>query len=175
MPVPDWFSWENHDCGVAVADLDGDGAPDVVALMIDNPREQNTGWYRVGHGLAADGTVRNWESWIPVPDWWGWENQGAGIAVADLGGTGTLDLVVFVVDNPPGQNSGYFRIGRDLAADGTVTGGWTPWIAVPDWYGWENQGADIAIADLDGLPTLVVFVVDNPPGQNSGQFRLGRG
>lgn len=175
VPVPDWFSWENHDCGVAVADLDGDGAPDVVALMIDNPREQNTGWYRVGHGLAADGTVRNWESWIPVPDWWGWENQGAGIAVADLGGTGTLDLVVFVVDNPPGQNSGYFRIGRDLAADGTVTGGWTPWIAVPDWYGWENQGADIAIADLDGLPTLVVFVVDNPPGQNSGQFRLGRG
>lgn len=25
VPVPDWFGWENQDCGVAVADVDGDG------------------------------------------------------------------------------------------------------------------------------------------------------
>ncbi|MEE2031886.1 galactose oxidase-like domain-containing protein [Rhodococcus chondri] len=175
VAVPNWYAWENHDCGIAVADIDADGDPDVVVLMVDNPQGQNDGLYRVGHHLAADGTVADWGPWITIPDWWGWENQGAGIAVADLAGDGSLDLIVFVVDNPPSQNSGYFRVGRDLAADGTVTGGWTPWTAIPDWYGWENQGADIAITSLDGQPTLVVLVVDNPPGQNTGQFRLGMG
>ena len=24
VPVPDWFAWENQDCGLAVADVDGD-------------------------------------------------------------------------------------------------------------------------------------------------------
>ena len=175
VAIPDWFAWENHDCGLAVADIDGDGRPDVVVLMVDNPVGQNAGLYRVGRSLAADGTVGSWGPWIEVPDWWGWENQGAGIAVADLDGTGQFDLVVFVVDNPAEQNQGYYRIGRALAADGTVTGGWTPWIAVPDWYGWENQGADIAVAQIGGQTTLVVLTVDNPGGQNTGQFRLGAG
>jgi hypothetical protein len=175
VAVPDWFAWENHDCGLAVTDIDGDGRPDVVVLMVDNPVGQNSGFYRVGRNVVADGAVNTWGPWIEVPDWWGWENQGAGIAVADLDGTGGLDLVVFVVDNPAEQNQGYYRIGRALAADGTVPGGWTPWIAVPDWYGWENQGADIAVAQIGGQTTLVVFTVDNPGGQNTGQFRLGAG
>jgi hypothetical protein len=175
VAVPDWFAWENQDCGLAVADIDGDGRPDVVVLMVDNPVGQNSGLYRVGRSLAADGTIESWGPWIAVPDWWGWENQGAGIAVADLDGTGRQDLVVFVVDNPAEQNQGYYRIGRGVAPDGTVTGGWTPWIAVPDWYGWENQGADIAVAQIGGQTTLVVLTVDNPGGQNTGQFRLGAG
>ncbi|MFI6865971.1 galactose oxidase-like domain-containing protein [Nocardia sp. NPDC050406] len=175
VPVPDWFAAENQDCGVAVGDIDGDGAPDVVVLMVDDPQGQNAGLYRVGLGFATDGSVREWGPWQTVPEWFGWANQGAGIAVADLTGSGQLDLVVFVVDNPPGQNQGYFRVGRDLATDGTVTGGWTPWVPVPDWFGWENQGADICLTRIDGQDVLVVLTVDNPPGANSGQFRLAKG
>ncbi|MFC9892585.1 galactose oxidase-like domain-containing protein [Nocardia sp. NPDC127579] len=175
VPIPEWFAAENQDCGIAVADVTGDGTPDVVVLMVDDPQEQNAGWYRVGAGLAADGTVGQWGPWLAVPEWFGWQNQGAGIALADLSGNGRPDLVVFVVDNPPGQNQGYFRIGRDLAPDGQVTGGWTPWQPVPDWYGWENQGADIALTRIDGQPTLVVLAVDNPQGPNTGQFRLAKG
>ncbi|MBF6174926.1 galactose oxidase-like domain-containing protein [Nocardia blacklockiae] len=175
VPIPDWRSEQDQDCGIAIADLDGDGTPDVVVLRVDDPDGQNAGFYRVGASLQPDGSVKSWGPWLSVPEWWGWENQGAGIALADLSGNGQQDLVVFLVDNPAGQNQGYFRIGRDLAADGAVTGGWTPWQQVPDWYGWENQGADICVTTVDDRPTLVLLTVDDPQGPNSGQFRLGKG
>jgi len=41
-----------------------------------------------------------------VSDWRFWENQGAGIAVVDLDGDGTAELVVLAVDNAVGQNGG---------------------------------------------------------------------
>jgi hypothetical protein len=53
-----------------------------------------------------------------------------------------------MVDAPDGRNQGYYRSGAQQA-DGTVTV-WRPWAAVADWYFWENQGAGIAVADLDG-------------------------
>lgn len=175
MAVPGWFSAQNQDCGIAIADLTGGDGRDVLVFMVDGPPGQNGGYYRVGTGLNTTGGVADWGPWQTVPEWWGWENQGAGIAVADLSGTGRPDLVVFLVDNPEGQNQGYFRVGRDLAADGAVTGGWTAWQQIPDWYGWENQGADICLTRIDGQPVLVVLTVDNPGGQNSGQFRLAKG
>jgi hypothetical protein len=175
VAVPDWFSWENAGAGIAVADVDGDGQPDVVVLMADNPPEQNSGHYRVGHRLAADGTVSGWGPWLAVPDWFSWINVDVGLAVSDIDGDGHLDLVVFLVDAPDGQNGGFYRIGHHLAADGTVTGGWGPWLAVPDWFAWENQGADIAVADIDGsgTPDLVVMMVDAPQGQNGAYYRVG--
>jgi FG-GAP-like repeat len=176
--VPDWFSEANADAGVAVADVDGDGHPDLVVLMVDAPPGQNAGWYRVGHHLAADGAVTaGWGPWLPVPDWTFWENQGADVVVADVDGDGHLDLVVVMVDAPEGGNAGYYRLGRHLAADGTVTGGWGPWIPIPDWHFWENQGAGAVVADLDGdgRLELVVFCVDNPVGNNGGFYTVGWG
>jgi hypothetical protein len=38
-----------------------------------------------------------------VPDWFSWENQGAGIPVVDVDGDGQLELVVLLVDNPSQQ------------------------------------------------------------------------
>ena len=40
----------------------------------------------------------------PIPNWFAVENQGGGIAVADLSGTGQNDLIAFMVDNPDGRN-----------------------------------------------------------------------
>ena len=62
---------------------------------------------------------------ITIPDWFSFENQGAGVALADLSGGGPRDLVVLMVDSPPGQNRGFYRVGKGIAADGTATGGWT--------------------------------------------------
>ena len=60
-----------------------------------------------------------------MPGWFSWENQGAGVAVADLAG-GSRGLVVMQIDNAPavgtasGQNQGFFRIGDGLDDDGMV-------------------------------------------------------
>src|SRR5512132_1016563 len=111
-----------------------------------------------------------------IPDWFSFENQGAGVAVADLDGDGNLDLMVLMVDNPAGQNRGIYRIGKHLDANGNVTGGWTPWIDVPDWFSFDNQGAGIAVGDLSGAGNLdpVVLRADNPAGQNRGIYRIGK-
>jgi hypothetical protein len=36
---------------VAVADLDGNGRPDLVVFHVDSPVGANAGFYRVGRGL----------------------------------------------------------------------------------------------------------------------------
>src|SRR5262249_26218367 len=164
----------------AVADVTGSGRPDLLVLMVDNGPEQNRGVYRMGRDLDTDGVVTGgWTPWAAVPDWFSWENQGAGVAGADRIASGRRDpgLVVLMVANGPEQNRGVYRMGRDLDTDGVVTGGWTPWAAVPDWFSWENQGAGVAVADVtgSGRPDLVVFMVDDGPYANRGLYRIGRG
>ena len=116
------------------------------------------------------------KGYIQIPDWFSVDNQGGGVAVADVAGTGKPDLLVVTVDNPGGQNRGVYRLGRRLDAQGNVTAGWTPWIDIPDWFSWENQGVGAAVVDLDkdGHQDLVVFMIDNPPGQNQGYYRVGK-
>ena len=58
---------------------------------------------------------------LEVPDWFSTENEGGGIAAADLNGDGTQDLVVFMIDNPPA---------RTAAFTGSA-GHWTPTATSP--------------------------------------------
>ncbi|HEX7521554.1 MAG TPA: hypothetical protein VF441_05775, partial [Acidimicrobiia bacterium] len=180
FPIPDWFSWENQGAGVAVADVTGNGRPDLIVMMVDNPPGQNQGVYRIGRDLDQNGEVTSgWGPWQTIPDWFSWENQGAGVALADVTGNGRPDLIVMMVDAPPGENQAKYRVGRDLDQDANVAG-WGPWLpdagTVPDWFSWENQGAGVAVADINGggKPDLVVFGIDNPPGQNQAFFRIAR-
>jgi hypothetical protein len=174
--VPGWFGAEDQGADIALADVSGNGLPDLVVFHVDNPGGENHGYYRIGWSVDAGGDVTGgWSSVEAVPGWFGAEDQGAGIAIADISGSGRPDLVVFHVDNPGGENHGYYRIGWDLDTTGKVTGGWSGIKAVPGWFGAEDQGAGIALTDIsgNGRPDLVVFHLDNPGGENHGYYRIG--
>jgi len=162
---------------LTVAPIRNASSKDLVVMHIDNPSGPNKGYYRVGYDLGSDGRARGgWSEVIEVPGWFGWENQGGSVEVFDTNGNGKLDIVIFHVDNPNTDNHGYYRIGRDLNDKGEVTGGWSNLVEVPGWFGWETQGAGIAMKKLNGAnPMMGIFHIDNPRGDNQGYLRFGSG
>ena len=158
--IPGWKPPDG--AGVAVADLSGDGRPDIVTLA-----ERR---YRVGRSLDANGAVGGgWGPWQQIPGWRFRETADAGIALAGS------DLVVFAIEKGARSNRGHFRIGRALDADGAVTGGWTAWAQIPDWSAKQNSGGDIAVADLDGdgTPELIIVMADDEGGHYRVGWKLG--
>ena len=123
----------------------------LVAAHVDNGATDNVVYHRVGRDLGFEAEVRGgWTAQIDKPGPIGWETQGLGIAVADVNGNGQPDLILMWVDNPAGANAVSYQIGWNLDANGEVTGGWSPVHRLPDEVAAEIQGADLAVADLDG-------------------------
>ncbi|MDT8380328.1 MAG: FG-GAP-like repeat-containing protein [Desulfotignum sp.] len=114
-------SWSDHQSipwqgnhqqggGITATDVNGDGIPDLIVFMIDNPSGPNAGYYRIGY-MDSAGNATEWRDFEEdFYQWFGNENQGAGITVADVDGNGKSDLILFFIDNPVGENQGYYRI-----------------------------------------------------------------
>jgi hypothetical protein len=132
-----------HFVGVALADLNGTGRPDVVVLYTIDEQI----YYRVGWDLEVTGEVTaGWSEPVEVPLSFDEETQAVGITVADLSGGEESDLVIFHI----GKEHGYVNVGYNVDGSGAVAGGWSGPLKTGDYvYGSVARVAGVAVADLD--------------------------
>ncbi|MFC0506523.1 FG-GAP-like repeat-containing protein [Micromonospora costi] len=172
--LPEPIADQIQGADVTLADIDGDGRPELVLAYVTGG--QNRIYYRVGWSLSTAGVVsRGWSPSMEVPGDPG-TVDGVGVAVADLTGDRKPDLLVFTIEDAGGPNRGVYRIGRSLNARGNVVGGWAgPHLVGGEPFGSADSGAGVAVVDVNGngTPDLVIFHVEDRPGENVGWYRVG--
>ncbi|MET8577382.1 hypothetical protein [Streptomyces sp. NPDC005012] len=72
--------------GIAVADFSGSEKPDLAVLVVEDGPTANSATYRVGWDVEGAAGPRAWSDAMPAHQgaWYGWLNEGAGLAVVDL-------------------------------------------------------------------------------------------
>jgi hypothetical protein len=168
----DGVSYSNEGGGTAIADINGNGKPDLVLMGIDAPEGANEFRYKVGWDLRNDGTATSWSSPIHVAGP-GDLNAGGGAAIADINGNGKPDLLLMAIDNPEGPNNFRYKIGWDLKNDG-VASSWSTVFQV-DAIGDLTEGGGAALADINGNGKLDLLLmgIDAPKGPNQFRYKIG--
>ena len=148
---------------LAVADVNGDGNADVVAMSI--PTGQFFVWLSKGNGtLAAPVT------YAMMPKAGGAPTRGGGLAIADVNGDGHADVVVATASSGakstvalqvfPGKGDGTF--GTAVESDTTLD----------DLY-YMEFGPSLALADITGDGKLDAVLLLNDAGQTTTTAGLG--
>lgn len=159
----------------AIADLFYDGYPELIFLWVDaDPAGPNKIYYRIGYDLnGASGEVAVWQiGRVEMPGSPGDETQGAGLAIADIDRNGIQDLLVAWVDNPPGDNKVYYRIGWDIVA-GEVSR-WGSAVEATGGIGHETDGLGVALEDIDNDGNLDMYFswVDDATYDNGIHYNI---
>ncbi|WP_164540663.1 DUF3892 domain-containing protein [Streptomyces abyssomicinicus] len=183
--------------GVATADLDRSGRPDVVLFWIEETvngtTDGNFGRYTIGRDLDANGDPARWVGPVAMPSPMStptgsggalteYVHVGGGSAtLADLDGDGNQELIVVYLGGFTGNRRLFLRIGWNIDPDtGLARGGWEDSVEIP-WPGRPSETAprvravDVAVADLDQdlRPELIVMLMEENGGQVTGSYRVG--
>ena len=112
----------------------------------------NRAYLRIGSNLTSDGKLLTWSNVIPVHNF----GNNAIDIIGNRQFLSTLDIQAVNTMYP-------FK---------TVFG--TP-VRAGGWFGAETQGADVALADINGngQQDMVIAFVDNPGDANKGYYRIG--
>ncbi|HWQ19861.1 MAG TPA: PAN domain-containing protein, partial [Methanotrichaceae archaeon] len=187
MKLPGWVGADDVAADVAIGYInkDDNNRPDLVFFHIANPEGPDEAYYRIGFDLDYSGMVTSWGDQlttpIKVPGWFGHDTAGGGIALANLDNDLRPDLVILNIDNPEGENTGWYRIGWNLDEKGKVTK-WDSYLypdsglrKVPGWFGADTDAGDIAATDLNSnnMSDLIVLFVVNTEGTNQAWYRIG--
>ncbi|MEH1014763.1 hypothetical protein V6U90_16830 [Micromonospora sp. CPCC 206060] len=162
-PLPDPVSGNAVALAATVADLDGDGLPELIVgyTRTEPGTTARQVCYRIGWELDTTGRVtRGWTDSRPVPGSFGTVGS-LSLDVVDMTGDLTPDLLVFVAGtDPAGTPVARYRTGRGINRRGRIPDtGWTAPRPVPDEAAVAaGTGAAVAVADITGTrrPDLVV-------------------
>jgi hypothetical protein len=159
--------------GAAMADIDGNGQPDLVLMAIDNPQGANSYWYTIGWNMGTNGEVTSWSPIVKIGGL-GNDNKGGGAALADLDHNGKPELVLMGIDDPAGPNRFWYRIGRNLDQTGKAES-WTSTLYANVGLGDLSAGGGVALADVNGngMPELILMNIDSPLGANPFWYYIG--
>lgn len=168
---------ESQGLGIAFVDTPDAGAnPEMFVFWVDNPVGSNKIYYKIGWNINTSGDpTGGWSARIDPGILPGDETQGLGISIGNWLGTSNNDVIVFWIDNPVGNNHGYYRVGQDVTSTGSFT-----WTAARDTFpqdwrfvGTETQGAGVTLLDVNSDSRLDVSFawIDNPAGTNAANLR----
>lgn len=186
---------------IVITNLDYQARPDALLLSYEKRPRRNAFVYRIGHNLNGNGDITSWSptydgayvnTWsdpIEVPGV-GWEAQGAGAAITQLDEVigenypllkdvstdyiGRPELILMAYDNPRRGNTFRYRVGKNIGPDGKAQS-WSEIITVPG-LGWEAEGADVLITNLDitPRPEMILMAYDAPSsGNNTFRYKIG--
>jgi hypothetical protein len=102
--VPCDIGWLSAGGGAALADLNGNGQPDLLIMNIDSPQGDNTLWCYVGWDIDINGNVTGWSLKFTGPAK-GYITAGGGAAVGDVNKNGKPDILLMALDNPFGNDN----------------------------------------------------------------------
>ncbi|WP_331724249.1 VCBS repeat-containing protein (plasmid) [Streptomyces longwoodensis] len=161
--------------GTAVADLTGNGRPDLVVLSVDYAGGYGRIGYRVGFDLDKDGApTGGWGLMQYVPELVG-TVADVDIALSDLDGDGRPELIVAYAKAEGAGGRVSWRIGWRLDATGRATGGWGLTQTLPATTGQlAALGVDVVDVTDDDTPDLVLVTAERGAQQDVVSHRIGR-
>jgi hypothetical protein len=159
--------------GTDITDLDNNGRPELMLMVVDDPQGDNSYRYYIGWNLNQQGIASSWSSMIQGPPL-GNENSGGGAAIGDIDKNGRPDMLFMSVDNPEQDNNFWMVIGKDLDVNG-IPVSWSDRLFTPCDIGWLSSGGGAALYDINnnGTLELVLMNIDSPPGENSTWYFIG--
>jgi hypothetical protein len=151
-------SFQNGGCGVALADISGNGKLDLIVLYIEDQQQINKAYYLIGWDIDNTGNPALWSERRQIPNFGNWETQGCGVAVQDINSNGKLDLVFGFIDDSEGKNKFQYIIGKELNKDGFPTS-WSNRIELPLSLGNTHAGGGLSIGKIANATSPSMFAL----------------
>ncbi len=163
--------------GATIGYINDNEIPDLILMCIDDPEGNNAFRYRIGWDMQHTGILNG----ALAPASWstrsisglGYDNKGGGAALAYINGNDRPDLILMGIDDPPGVNNFWYKMGWDLDTSGNAVS-WGGKITVGG-IGNCTSGGGVAVAYIDKneIPDLILMGVDNPDGADHFRYRIG--
>ena len=152
------------------AQLDTDPRPDLVLMSIDDPAGANGFFVGIGWNVDSTGFTSQWSS--HATSGFGNDNEGGGVAFAQLDSNPRLDMVLMAVDAPTGPNTFVYKVMFNVNTN-LVPTRVSSTKSIPG-IGQVGEGAAIAFANIDAnsTPALVLMTYDAPTGANSVHYKV---